>query len=1065
MSVQTKPAIVPLEEVPVLQGLPVVGNAWSLLKEAGPVQAMMKAVDLHGPLLRVVMPGRSIIMVASEEYVRELCDETRFRKLISTPLRNVQDFSGNGLFTAETNDPEWEKAHRILLPAFGMGAMKGYFEPMLELAEQMLDKWERMPASEEIDVSDDMTRLTLDTIGLCGFDYRFNSFFSDSMHPFVDSMVSALKEAMDRLHRLPFMTELMFGTRRKYNEDVANMNAIVDAVIQERKQHPELASKKDLLSLMLNGRDPVTGEGLSDINIRYQIITFLIAGHETTSGLLSFAMYYLLKHPAVRAKAFEEVDRVLGQDTPTFEKLHELRYLRQILHESLRLWPTAPAFAVTPLEDTTLGGRYNLRAGEKCSILIPCLHRDKEVWGENASIFDPENFAPEKESLRPQHAFKPFGNGQRACIGRQFAMQEAVLALTLLLQRYDLLDSMSYKLEIQETLTLKPKDFRLRLKKRSPRLRPSTPITKTEQVKEETQTIAGHNTPLLVLFGSNMGASEELAERLAREGEQQGYKVTLAPMDEYTGKLPTEGGVLLVTSSYNGHPPDNAVQFCEWLETLEPDSLKGVQYTVFGCGNRDWAATFQSVPRFVDERLQAAGATSLRERGEADASDDHFGDIQKWLKGFWPALNETFEVEADITAQKAPLYTVEVLSSGVEEERERLYNTCSMTILENRELVDMSASFARSKRHLVVELPEGITYQTGDYLGVFADNPAALVERASLRFRLSPETLLTLQQQRSGSSALPTDKPISLRTLLTEYVELQEVVTREQLQQLLPLTPCPPEKRQLQRWTADETAAEQAYKQEVLKPRLSLLQLLERLPSCQLSLAQFLEMLPAMKPRYYSISSSHKVQPRQCTLTVSVLKAPSLSGDGEFQGICSTFLAGVEAGAEIQAFVRQPSLPFHPPKDLSTPLLLIGAGTGIAPFRGFVQERAQSREKPGATALFFGCDHPEVDFLYKEELQEWAEQANLTLYPAFSEGGTEIRFVQHRLQAEAEKVWEMLEAGAMIYLCGDGKAMAPAVRATLVKLYQERKGVSEQEARQWIRTLEKERRYLADVWS
>src|SRR5262249_38235904 len=176
--------------------------------------------------------------------------------------------------------------------------------------------------------------------------------------PFVGAMVGALNEAGLRARRPEVASRLLLGTRRRYEADIALMNRVADTLIAERRRDRDAASRHDLLQLMLDGRDPQTGEGLSDANIRYQMVTFLIAGHETTSGLLSFALYLLLRNPEVVQRARALVDEVLGTERPRVEDLARLRYIEQILQETLRLWPTAPAFAVAPREPTTLAGRY-----------------------------------------------------------------------------------------------------------------------------------------------------------------------------------------------------------------------------------------------------------------------------------------------------------------------------------------------------------------------------------------------------------------------------------------------------------------------------------------------------------------------------------------------------------------------------------------------------------------------------------------------------------------------------------------------------------------------------------
>lgn len=412
-----------------------------------------------------------MIVVSGYQLVKELSDESRFDKYLSAPLRNAREFGGDGLFTAYTQEPNWRKAHAILLPYFSMRAMTDYLPKMVEIAEQLMGKWERLNPGEEVDVAADMTRLTLDTIGLCGFDYRFNSIFRETPHPFVQAMMSALIEAQESASRLSIQDRLMFRKQRQFEADKDYMFEMVDRIIKKREEQGEhAADKKDLLGFMLTSVDKESGERLDDTNIRYQCITFLVAGHETTSGLLSFAIYNLLKHPSVLTKAYEEVDRVLGTDPailPTFAQVHQLQYISQILKESLRFSPTIPAFTRHSNDDeTVIGGKYLIRTEQPVTILTYMLHRDKSVWGDDAEEFNPGHFSPEAEQARPANAYMPFGNGQRACIGRTFAMQEATLVLGLILQRFQLINPHNYQLKIKETLTIKPDDFKIQVKPR-----------------------------------------------------------------------------------------------------------------------------------------------------------------------------------------------------------------------------------------------------------------------------------------------------------------------------------------------------------------------------------------------------------------------------------------------------------------------------------------------------------------------------------------------------------------------------------------------------------------------
>src|SRR5881396_1122246 len=342
-----------LSPIPHPPTKPVVGNMLSLDSSA-PTQNLARLAKELGPIFWLDMMGSPIVVVSGHDLIDELSDEKRFDKAVKGSLRRVRAVAGDGLFTAHTNEPNWSKAHNILLQPCGNRAMTSYHPSMVDIAEQLVKKWERLNADEEIDVVHDMTALTLDTIGLCGFDYRFNSFYRRDYHPFVESLVRSLETIM-MTRGLPLEGLWLQRRRKDLAHDVAFMNKMVDEIIAERRGTTDATeAKKDMLGAMMTGVDRATGEQLDDVNIRYQMNTFLIAGHETTSGMLSFAIYFLLNNPHVLQRAYEEVDRVLGRDVntkPTAQQVNQLVYIGQILKESLRLWPTAPAFGLYPYQN------------------------------------------------------------------------------------------------------------------------------------------------------------------------------------------------------------------------------------------------------------------------------------------------------------------------------------------------------------------------------------------------------------------------------------------------------------------------------------------------------------------------------------------------------------------------------------------------------------------------------------------------------------------------------------------------------------------------------------------
>lgn len=1069
-----------LSPIPHPPTKPVVGNMLSLDSSA-PVQHLVKLSKELGPIFWLDMMGAPIVIVSGHDLVEELSDEKRFDKAVRGSLRRVRAVGGDGLFTADTKEPNWSKAHNILMQPFGNRAMQSYHPSMVDIAEQLVKKWERMNADEEIDVVHDMTALTLDTIGLCGFDYRFNSFYRRDYHPFVESLVRSLETIM-MTRGLPLEGLWMQKRRKTLTEDVGFMNKMVDEIIAERRGNTTASDdKKDMLAAMMTGVDRATGEQLDDINIRYQINTFLIAGHETTSGLLSCTIYALLKHPEILKKAYEEVDRVLGPDVdarPTYQQVTQLTYITQCLKEALRLWPPAPAYGIAPLADETIGGKYKLKRNTFITVLVMALHRDPSVWGPNPDVFDPENFSREAEAKRPINAWKPFGNGQRACIGRGFAMHEAALAIGMILQRFKLMDIHRYQMHLKETLTVKPDGFKIKVRPRDDRDRGAFAGTAGAAVAAPVAPRApiarpGHNTPMLVLYGSNLGSAEELATRMADLSEINGFATRLGPLDDYVGKLPEEGGVLIICASYNGAAPDNATQFVKWLGTdLPKDAFAKVRYAIFGCGNSDWAATYQSVPRFIDEQLTAHGARSVYPRGEGDARSDLDGQFQKWFPEAAKVATKEFGIDWNFTrtAEDEPLYAIEPVAQGAVNTIVTQGGAVPMKVLVNNELQNKAGAHPsdRSTRHIEIELPANLTYRVGDHLSVVPRNDPTLVDSVARRFGFLPADQIRLQVSEGRRAQLPVGNAVSVGRLLTEFVDLQQVATRKQIQTMAEQTRCPVTKPKLMAYVGDDDASAERYRSEVLAKRKSVFDLLEEYPACELPFHLYLEMLSLLAPRYYSISSSPAGAAQRCSVTVGVVVAPASSGRGIYRGVCSNYLARRRAGDTVHATVKETKAGFRLPDDNAVPIIMIGPGTGLAPFRGFLGERA-ARKAQGATLgpamLFFGCRHPEQDFIYADELKAFAADGIAELRTAFSRADGAKTYVQHLVAAEKDRVWDLIEKGAIIYVCGDGGKMEPDVKATLMSIHRERTGADEAAAARWIEDMGAGNRYVLDVWA
>ncbi|MGV9631143.1 cytochrome P450 [Streptomyces sp. NPDC003487] len=1032
-----------------------------------PIQQVMDLMREHGPVLVRRLHGRDTLFVADLDLVTDLADEQRFAKHVGPALQNVREFAADGLFTAYNDEPNWAKAHDILMPAFALGSMRTYHPVMLRVARRLIAAWDRAAREgRPVDVADDMTRMTLDTIGLAGFGYDFGSFTRHQPHPFVESMVRCLHWSMTRLARTP--GEDHSAADAAFRDDAAYLAQVVDDVIASRAGATDAGATDtdatDLLGLMLGAEHPADGTTLDAANIRNQVITFLIAGHETTSGAMSFALYHLAKHPTALHLVQREADALWGDAAdpePTFEDVGRLTYTRQVLNEALRLWPTAAAFSRHARADTLLGGRIPLRAGQAVTVLAPMLHR-QPVWGDNPELFDPSRFTPEAEAARPVHAFKPFGTGERACIGRQFALHEATMLLALLVHRYRLHDHAGYRLDVKETLTLKPDGFTLTLTRReaADRVHPPLPGAAPAPVTagpapDSLPARVRTGTGALFLHGSNYGTCRDLAARLADEAADIGCAPQVAALDAQVDALPTDRPVIIAAASYNGRPTDDAAAFAAWLE--EDHDLTGVTYAVLGVGDRNWAATYQQVPTYIDERLAALGAIRLTERAAADASGDFTGTVRDFTVRLRAALLERYgdpEALAGEPPAPAASYEVRTLTGGPLDALAERHGLLPMTVTEARDLT--APGHPRRKRFVRLALPDGVTYRTADHLTVLPANAPALVERAAAAFGVGLDTVLDIRPVRRRRDGLAVDRPVTVRQLLTHHVELQERPGPGRIAPLAAANPCPPERAALAALADDD-------------PR-TLVELFEDYPALRgaLDWPALLDLLTPLRPRHYSVSSSPAADPRHADLMVSVLHAPARSGKGDRIGTGSGHLASLRPGDTVYARVQPCREAFR--VDHSAPVVMIAAGTGLAPFRGAIADRvaaiAAGADLPPAL-LYFGCDAPDADFLHAGELRAAEAAGAVSLRPAFSAAPVDgLMFVQHRVAAEAGELGRLLDAGARVYVCGDGARMAPGVREAFRALYRDRTpGADEAAARRWLDGLVAAGRYVEDVYA
>lgn len=583
--------------------------------------------------------------------------------------------------------------------------------------------------------------------------------------------------------------------------------------------------------------------------------------------------------------------------------------------------------------------------------------------------------------------------------------------------------------------------------------------------------------PMKILFGSQTGTAEEFSGTLCEEAQMYGFDATVVDLEEYFADGPEQlaeekGVVAFVVATYGeGEPTDNAKDFTEWLSAAEREegSLSDLQYIVFGLGNRTYP-DFNAMARLYDARLTELGATRIHERGEGDDESSLEEDFEKWRADLWTPLCSAFNVVAVATPpkQKAPAYTLQYVDSKeklaehvtwrkgpVSKNVIDVKNPLWCEVVVNRELHGEKSD--RSCRHLEVLLPDTLKYETGDHIGVFAPNGEHLVEEAAQLLQVDLDRVFKLRDENKRVVL----GPMTVRRALQHFLELSAVPRKAFLSNLVPYTTDAEELQKLN----DAISNQETYNAWVKTPGRTVLEVLKELPSCHVPLNFFFEICSSMVPRYYSISSSPHIAQSSAHLTAVVVEFESATGRLH-RGVSTTHLSRMSPGERLPVFIRQST--FRLPKDPTVPVIMIGPGTGIAPFRGFIQERRALKERGkeiGPAILFYGCRHREHDYLYQEELERAVEDGVISkLCVAFSREQEKKVYVQHQVLEQADLLWDYLQKGC-VYVCGDARSMAKDVHKALRTVVMEKGGKDQTEAESFMTRLQTSHRYHQDVWS
>ena len=549
------------------------------------------------------------------------------------------------------------------------------------------------------------------------------------------------------------------------------------------------------------------------------------------------------------------------------------------------------------------------------------------------------------------------------------------------------------------------------------------------QLPAENQKISKEVT---ILYGSQTGNARGLAKKSAQTLEANGYQVTVSAMSDFKpNNLKKLQNLLIIASTHGeGDPPDNAISFHEFLYSKRAPKLEDLHFSVLALGDSSYEFFCQTGKDF-DGRLEELGGTRLYPRFDCDVDFDE--PAAEWLEGVLASLGEA----AGVTQAQAQT----TVNPAVESVYSRT-NPFKAEVLENINLNGRGSN--KETHHLEISLEgSGLTFEPGDALGIYPDNDPELVDLLIKELNMNPDEKVTVKQG-------------DVRTLsdaLVSYYEIS-VLTKPLLQKAADLTG----NKELQDLLAPG-------KEEEVKAYIhgrDLIDLVRDYTPWNVTAQEFVSILRKIPGRLYSIASSLAANPDEVHLTIGAVRYDAHGRNRN--GVCSTLVADrINPGDILNVYVQQ-NENYKLPQNPETPIIMIGPGTGVAPFRAFMQEREETGAE-GKSWLFFGDQHFVTDFLYQVEWQKWLQNGTLTkLDVAFSRDTNQKVYVQHRMHEQSKELFQWLQHGAVVYICGDEKHMAHDVHQTLIDIIEKEGSMSREQAEAYLADMQQQKRYQRDVY-
>ena len=539
---------------------------------------------------------------------------------------------------------------------------------------------------------------------------------------------------------------------------------------------------------------------------------------------------------------------------------------------------------------------------------------------------------------------------------------------------------------------------------------------------------------ITVLYGSETGNAQGVAEMFGERLQGLGHTVEVKGMDEIKPRnIKKVEDLFIVTATHGeGDPPDNAIELHEFLHGRKAPKLEGVRFSVLALGDQSYDHFCQTGKDF-DAKLEELGAERLYERIDCDVDYDE--DAEKWIAKVIDALNE----ETGSTAQAE-----EVVSETIQSEKQQKHSKANPFYAEVLENINLNGrGSAKETRHIELLLEDfNEEYEPGDCLVVLPENDPELVKQLIETLEWDPEQDIVINED---------EDKMTLQDALTRHFEITRL-TKPLVQKAATL------------FNNDELAKKEA-DSDWIKSYIDgrdLIDLIQDFKPDGLKPDDLYGMLRKLPPREYSIASSYQAAPDEVHITVGAARYQAHGRDRS--GVCSIQLAErIEPGDTVPIYLKHnPNFKF--PKDEETPVIMIGPGTGVAPFRSYMQER-EELELEGNTWLFFGNQHFRTDFLYQTEWQSWLEDGYLErMDVAFSRDTDDKVYVQHKIKENAKLFNEWLDRGASIYVCGDEKYMAKDVHEAIKQVISQERQISEDDAEEFLKQLKRDKKYQRDIY-